>query len=107
MNSIHVKPLTAMIQYNTPMKKITPVTNDNRKADLRVLPLMTINKGTKANQARNSRSNFGKDSINKKAENKARTAPFVFTFIVAKALLDLSASPSRNRQQSNDSQKHL
>jgi hypothetical protein len=47
-----------------------PIRNDKAKADLRLLSLMAIKRGTRANQARNSKSNFGNDRIRSREDSR-------------------------------------
>jgi len=51
-----------------PIKKVIPVKKDRAKDDFKFLSFKAKNKGTIAIQARNSRSNRGKERIRNRAE---------------------------------------
>jgi hypothetical protein len=51
-----------------PIKKVIPVRKDRAKDDFILLSFIDISKGIRAIQARNSRSNLGKDKIRSRAE---------------------------------------
>lgn len=59
------------------MKKMIPVKKQRAKDDLRLLPFMAKNSGTKAIQARKLKSNVGKDRISSRAEARDERIPIL------------------------------
>ncbi len=56
-----------------------PASKLRTKADFRLLSFIAINKGTMANQARNPRSNLGKQSMSNKPDKMAKRIDFILT----------------------------
>jgi hypothetical protein len=64
------------------MKKLIPVKKERPKADFRFLSFMDKNKGTRAIQARNSKSNVGNERIRISAEERAKRISIPLMIVV-------------------------
>ena len=60
-----------------PIKNTHPLRKERTKADFKLFPLSATKRGTRAIQARNSRSNDGKDRMSSGAEKRANNVFFI------------------------------
>src|SRR3990172_3028593 len=63
-----------------------PIKKERAKAHLRLLSLRATNKGTKAIQARNSKSNLGNDRISNRADSRAKRTALKYAGIVTEPI---------------------